>query len=133
MPQFTHKDNEQFALSIVKDLRGKVLDKYIGMNDSCNVVCTVGSAIGDAMTDVKYTVLKLIKQVNPDCKVSIDSGKARSEPDGTTLPAQVGTISFRDTSYDEDGDYYGTEVYVSFADTPSGKGVAVISVTLEGE
>lgn len=133
MPKFTYEDNEKFALAIVDSIRGKVINKEVATNERCFIVCLVDEGITNPMTIVESTVPTLIKGINPNCKISTDSDYAYSEPKGVLVPAIASTISFRDTYYDDVKNYYGTEVYISFADTPCGKMVAAITVSLENE
>ena len=44
---YTYKDNEKVALDIVRNLRGKVLHKIKGMNESCGVIFTSRSNMFD--------------------------------------------------------------------------------------
>ena len=142
MPEFTYKDNEKVALTIAKKFlhTTKILSKDKGMYNSCGVVCTVPYLAVDAVSRVGDPIRRLIKQINPNCKLLVDGDRCTDKIIGES--AQAATITFRDTFYDKENDYYsdddlgeeycGTEIYVSAAETPACPTVVSITVVLEG-
>lgn len=138
MPEFTYKDNEKVALTIAKDFlhTTKIFHKNKGSNECCCVICTVPYLAAEAVSRVTNPIKKLIKQINPNCKLLIDGDRCRDKIVGES--AQAAAITFRDTFYDKEGyddlgkEYCGTEIYISVAETPGFYPVASITVVLEG-
>lgn len=139
MPEFTYKDNEEVALTIAKNFlhTTKIFHKSKGSNECCCVICTVPYLTAEALSRVISPIKKLIKQINPNCKLLVDGDRCRDKIVGES--AQAAAITFRDTFYDKEESYYdlgdgycGTEIYISFAETPGFFAVASITVVLEG-
>lgn len=137
MHEFTYKDNEKVALTIAKDFlyTTKIFHKSKGLHECCCVICTVPYLAEEVVSRVTNPIKKLIKQINPKCKLLIDVDRCRDKIVGGS--AKAAAITFRDTFYDKEDyddlgeEYCGTEIYISVAETPGFYPVASITVVLE--
>ena len=130
---YTYKDNEKVALDIVRNLRGKVLHKIKGMNESCGVIFTCRSNMFDLERNIGDYIENVIGNINPNYKLDKQWGQCAAIPREATADSSAVTYTIRDEYYDnKDDDYYGTEIYLAACDTPSAS-VYVVTVCLEGE
>lgn len=129
---YTYKDNEKVALEIVKAVRGKVIRKWVDMNDAACMIFTTPFGPLDVRYKTELNIKDIIRKVNPDCKLDMKSEVSYVRPKGSSVSTTAGVLAVRDVFYDKDYEYYGTEIYVAACSTPSVI-VWCITVCLEGE